>query len=117
MHTVPYDDLYGSMSLFAWLLGVTYLGLEIFHRQRTVGAFVTLWLVVWLTLLELFAPQSAPASSPSARGALFALHVTLEYVGVCGFRAIVYFEHDISRAGPVASVAAPGQRLLEIPRA
>src|SRR5579863_8595177 len=25
-HTVPYDDLYGSMSLFAWLLGVTYLG-------------------------------------------------------------------------------------------
>jgi ABC-type transport system involved in cytochrome c biogenesis permease subunit len=77
MHTVPYDDLYGSMSLFAWLLGVTYLGLEIFHRQRTVGAFVTIWLVVWLTLLELLAPQTAPASSPPARGALFALHVTL----------------------------------------
>ena len=27
-HAVPYDDLYGSMSLFAWLLGITYLGLE-----------------------------------------------------------------------------------------
>jgi ABC-type transport system involved in cytochrome c biogenesis permease subunit len=77
MHTVPYDDLYGSMSLFAWLLGVTYLGLEIFHRQRTVGSFVTLWLVVWLTLLELFALQTAPPSTPSARGLLFALHVTL----------------------------------------
>ena len=23
-HTVPYDDLYGSMSLFAWLLGLTF---------------------------------------------------------------------------------------------
>src|SRR5271170_5280595 len=77
MHTIPYDDLYGSMSLFAWLLGVTYLGLEIFHRQRSVGAFVTLSLVVWLTLLELFAPQTAAPSPPSARGILFALHVTL----------------------------------------
>jgi len=34
LHTVPYDDLYGSMSLFAWLLGITYLGLELFHRQH-----------------------------------------------------------------------------------
>jgi HemX protein len=76
MHTVPYDDLYGSMSLFAWLLGVTYLGLEIFHRQRTVGAFVTLLLVVWIALLDLLAPQAVP-SAPPARGALFALHVTL----------------------------------------
>src|SRR5438046_3879009 len=34
LHTVPYHDLYGSMSLFGWLLGVTYLGLELYHRQR-----------------------------------------------------------------------------------
>ena len=39
-HTVPYHDLQGSMSLFGWLLAVTYLCLEIYHRQRTVGAFV-----------------------------------------------------------------------------
>src|ERR1700752_1946266 len=39
-HTVPYDDLYGSLSLFAWLLAITYLGLELFHKQRAVGAFV-----------------------------------------------------------------------------
>ena len=32
LKAVPYDDLYGSMSLFAWLLGITYLGLELFHR-------------------------------------------------------------------------------------
>src|SRR5271154_1488214 len=62
-HTVPYDDLYGSMSLFAWLLGVTYLGLELFHRQRTVGAFVTLLLVCWIALLGLLTPRSLPVPS------------------------------------------------------
>ena len=50
-HTIPYDDLYGSMSLFAWLLGITYLGLEFLHRQRSVGACVTLFLVIWLAAL------------------------------------------------------------------
>jgi len=75
-HTIPYDDLYGSMSLFAWLLAVTYLGLEALHRQRSVGAFVTLLLVVWLVLLQWLAPQE-PAPAPPAAGPLFALHVTL----------------------------------------
>src|SRR5256885_10833123 len=36
LHTVPYHDLYGSMSLFGWLLALTYLGLELDHRQRSV---------------------------------------------------------------------------------
>ncbi|PYU68140.1 MAG: hypothetical protein DMG49_16745, partial [Acidobacteria bacterium] len=40
LHTVPYHDLYGSMSLFGWLLALTYLGLELYHRQQSVGAFV-----------------------------------------------------------------------------
>ena len=40
LHTVPYHDLYGSMSLFGWLLALTYLVLEFYHRQRSVGAFV-----------------------------------------------------------------------------
>ena len=40
LHTVPYHDLYGSLSLFGWLLALTYLGLEFYHRQRSVGAFV-----------------------------------------------------------------------------
>jgi len=76
IHTVPYNDLYGSMSLFAWLLGITYLGLEIFHRQRSVGAFVTLLLVIWIALLHILAPNEIPPPPP-ARGALFAFHVTL----------------------------------------
>jgi ABC-type transport system involved in cytochrome c biogenesis permease subunit len=99
MHTVPYDDLYGSMSLFAWLLGFTYLGLEIFHRQRTVGAFVTLWLVVWLALLEMLAPQAVPLSPPPAHGPLFALHVTLNTWAYAAFAlsfilSMVYLGQD-----------------------
>jgi ABC-type transport system involved in cytochrome c biogenesis permease subunit len=83
-HTVPYDDLYGSMSLFAWLLGVTYLGLEVFHGQRSVGAFVTLLLIVWTGLVMAFAPDAAPVTPP-ARGPLFALHVTLNTLAYAAF--------------------------------
>jgi ABC-type transport system involved in cytochrome c biogenesis permease subunit len=82
-HTVPYDDLYGSMSLFAWLLAVTYLGLEVYHAQRGVGAFVTLLLIVWTSMVMIFAPTSAP--SPPARGPLFALHVTLNTLAYAAF--------------------------------
>ena len=82
--TIPYDDLYGSMSLFAWLLGVTYLGLELFHRQRSVGAFVTLLLVAWLGLVSWFAPAAMPPP-PAARGPLFAFHVTLNIWAYAAF--------------------------------
>jgi ABC-type uncharacterized transport system permease subunit len=47
LHTVPYHDLYGSMSLFGWLLALTYLGLELYHRQRSVGAFVLPFILVF----------------------------------------------------------------------
>lgn len=77
IHAVPYDDLYGSMSLFAWLLAVTYLGLEFLHRERSVGALVTLVLVVWIALVAAFAPDKILPSSPDS-GPLFALHVTLD---------------------------------------
>ena len=48
LHTVPYHDLYGSMSLFGWLLALTYLALELLHRQRSVGAFVLPFVLVFL---------------------------------------------------------------------
>jgi ABC-type transport system involved in cytochrome c biogenesis permease subunit len=75
-HSIPYDDLYGSMSLFAWLLAVTYLGLEMFHRQRSVGAFLTLLLTIWTTALRIALPDTPPPPPP-AQGPLFAFHVTL----------------------------------------
>jgi HemX protein len=76
LHAVPYDDLYGSMSLFAWLLALTYLGLELIHRQRAVGAFVTAVLVMWLSAVWLFVPDPTTIST-LAGGPVFALHVTL----------------------------------------
>lgn len=98
IHSVPYDDLYGSMSLFAWLFAITYLVLEIFHRQQTVGAFVTLLLIAWIASLRLLAPPQAPVPPP-ARGALFALHVTLITWGYAAFAlsfvlSVVYLVQD-----------------------
>ena len=98
IHTVPYNDLYGSMSLFAWLLGITYLGLELFHRQRSVGAFVTLLLIVWIVLLSVLAPNEAPPPPP-ARGPLFAFHVTLETWAYAAFAlsfvlSLIYLGQD-----------------------
>ena len=97
-HTVPYDDLYGSMSLFAWLLGFTYLGLEFFHRQRAVGAVVTALLLVWLGGLEFFA-SAAATNPPRASGALFAFHVTLNTWAYAAFGlsfilSLVYLVQD-----------------------
>jgi len=76
IHSIPYDDLFGSMSLFAWLLAVIYLGLELFLRNRSVGAFFTLLLTIWTTALRIAIPDATPAVPP-ANGALFAFHVTL----------------------------------------
>jgi HemX protein len=84
VHSVPYNDLFGSMSLFAWLLAVTYLALEIFHRQRTVGAFVTLLILVWVIAVMIFAPMGPPPVPP-ARGPLFDLHVTLNTLAYSAF--------------------------------
>jgi ABC-type uncharacterized transport system permease subunit len=82
-HTVPYHDLYGSMSLFGWLLALTYLGLELYHRQRSVGAFVLPFILVFFLAAHL-----APAdrlSPPAAHGPLFAFHVTLSILGYAAF--------------------------------
>ena len=82
-HTVPYHDLQGSMSLFGWLLAVTYLCLEIYHRQRTVGAFVVPIILAFF-LAATFAPEHAAQPTP-AHGVVFALHVTLSILAYAGF--------------------------------
>jgi ABC-type uncharacterized transport system permease subunit len=83
LHTVPYHDLYGSMSLFGWLLALTYLVLELYHRQRSVGAFVLPFILVFFLAAHL-----APAdrlSPPPAHGPLFAFHVTLSILAYAAF--------------------------------
>ncbi len=83
LHTVPYHDLYGSMSLFGWLLALTYLSLEFYHRQRSVGAFVLPFVLVFFAASHL-APADRLASTP-ARGPVFALHVTLSILAYAAF--------------------------------
>jgi len=97
IHAVPYQDLYGSMSLLAWFLGFTYLGLEVLHRERALGAFV-LPLMLLLLLLEIVVmPASAPRTP--ARGSIFALHVTSNILAYSAFTlsfvySLVYLVQD-----------------------
>jgi ABC-type uncharacterized transport system permease subunit len=83
LHTVPYHDLYGSMSLFGWLLALTYLVLEFYHRERSVGAFVLPFILVFF-LAANFAPGDKLAPPP-AHGPAFAFHVTLSILAYAGF--------------------------------
>ena len=83
-HTVPYHDLQGSMSLFGWLLAVTYLCLEIYHRQRTVGAFV-LPIILAFFLAAYLVPNHAGATPASEHWVVFALHVTLSILAYAAF--------------------------------
>src|ERR1700722_15029189 len=83
IHAVPYDDLFGSLSLFAWLLAATYLGLEAIHRRRSVGPFV-LPIVIVVFLLAHWG-EAKPIAAPPAQGPLFAFHVTLNILAYSAF--------------------------------
>jgi ABC-type uncharacterized transport system permease subunit len=83
-HTVPYHDLQGAMSLFGWLLAVTYLCLEIYHRQRTVGAFVLPIILAFLFAAHL-TPSQSTTQPPPVHGVVFALHVTLSILAYAAF--------------------------------
>lgn len=83
MNKVPYHDLYGAMSLFGWLLALTYLGLELFHRQRSVGAFVIPFVLVFFLAANL-APADKMAP-PQAHGVAFAFHVTMSILAYAAF--------------------------------
>src|ERR1700722_2258921 len=83
IHAVPYDDLFGSLSLFAWLLAATYLCLEAIHRRRAVGPFVLPIVIVVFLLAHL--PEAQPIKAPPAQGPLFAFHVTLNILAYSAF--------------------------------
>ena len=82
LQAVPYEDLWGSLSLFGWLLGATYLGLELVHRARSVGPFVLPIVILLFSLSHLREVVAHPAP---ARGPLFALHVTLNILAYSAF--------------------------------
>ncbi len=82
LKAVPYEDLWGSLSFFAWMLGLIYLGLELVHHGRSVGPFVLPFVIILFSLSHIrnVAPHPAPA-----RGPLFALHVTLNILAYSAF--------------------------------
>lgn len=82
-HNVPYNDLFGSLSLFAWLLAFTYLVLEVIHRDRSVGALV-MPVVLIVFVLSVSVTPGAPVTLP-AQGPLLALHITLNVWGYAAF--------------------------------
>jgi HemX protein len=113
-HTIPYDDLYGSMSLFAWLVAVTYLGLELFHHQRGAGPFVLVFLLLWLGMATALGPAT-PASPAPARGPMLALHITMEVLGYAAFGLSFIFSMIYLGENRVLRTRKPGRAFWKLP--
>jgi len=119
LHTVPYHDLYGSMSLFGWLLAVTYLSLELYHQQRAVGPFVLPFIIVFFLAAHLAPPDRMPPTT--AHGVVFALHVTLSILAYAAFAlsfvlSLIFLgEQRLLRSHKLGSVVwrLPALELLE----
>ena len=84
LHSVPYRTFGGSLSLFGWLLGVSYLILLLRHRERAIGPFLIPFVVVF-SLAGLLIPERGVAPTPETQGVLFALHVTFAMLGYAAF--------------------------------
>jgi ABC-type transport system involved in cytochrome c biogenesis permease subunit len=84
LHSVPYRTLEGSVALFAWMLGLSYLALLVRHRERGIGPFL-IPLVILFSALSLVMPGHASAATPETRGSLFALHVTFAIFAYAAF--------------------------------
>ena len=82
LHGVPYEDLWGSLSFFGWMVGLTYLGLELVHRGRSVGPFVLPFVIILFSISHL--RDVSPHPTP-ARGTIFALHITLSILAYSAF--------------------------------
>ena len=84
LHSVPYRTIGGSLSLFGWMLGLSYLALLFRHRERAVGPFL-LPFVILFSALGLLLPQPAGVARTDTRGAVFALHVTFAILAYAAF--------------------------------
>ncbi len=82
---VPYHDIYGSLSLFAWMVSIIYLALEFRHRQKSVGAFLLPIPIVLMVLASLLNRTQTYTPPMELRGALFAYHVTTNIFAYSAF--------------------------------
>ena len=114
-HTVPYNDLYGSLSLFAWLLAATYLGLEFFHRQRSVGAFVLPVVLIVLFFSEQRALGAGDSGSRRRTASGPAHHHECPWLR--GVRALVCLEPDLPGAESALAASSASEHRLAVSRA
>lgn len=84
LHSVPYRTFGGSLSLFGWMLGISYLILLFRHRERAIGPFLIPFVIVF-TLAGLLIPEQGVPATPETQGVLFALHVTFAMLGYAAF--------------------------------
>jgi ABC-type uncharacterized transport system permease subunit len=84
LHSVPYRTIEGSLSLFGWMLGVTYLALMVRHREGAIGPFLIPFVVVF-SAIGIVIPTRAAALNPDTRGSVFALHVTFAILAYAAF--------------------------------
>ncbi len=112
LHGVPYEDLWGSLSLFAWLVGLIYLGLELVHRGRSVGPFVLPFVIILFSLSHI--RNVSPHPTRSARRSFRVAHYA-QHFGVFGFCAGRCAERDFSVAESFAAPQKTGRSVLAIP--
>jgi len=84
LHSVPYRTIGGSLALFGWMLGLSYLALLFRHRERAVGPFLIPFVILF-SVLGLLLPQPVLAARSDTRGTLFALHVTFAILAYAAF--------------------------------
>jgi ABC-type uncharacterized transport system permease subunit len=84
LRSVPYGTLGGSLSLFGWMLGITYLALLFRHRDRAIGPFLIPFVILF-SAIGLLLPFEAKPPSADTKGTLFALHVTLAILAYAAF--------------------------------
>src|SRR6266567_4782041 len=56
LHSVPYRTIGGSLSLFGWMLGLSYLALLFRHREKAVAAFLIPFVIAF-SVIGLLLPQ------------------------------------------------------------
>src|SRR6478672_3715076 len=84
LHSVPYRTIGGSLALFAWMLGLSYLALLFRHRERAIGPFLIPFVIAF-SVVGLLLPQPVAVARADTRGALFALHVTFAILAYAAF--------------------------------
>jgi ABC-type uncharacterized transport system permease subunit len=82
--SVPYRTLAGSMSLFGWMLGITYLALLLRHRERAVGPFLIPFVLLF-SVAGLLVSETLARPAAGMRGVIFALHVTSAMLAYAAF--------------------------------